>query len=100
VKLYGFYLSIAYIARRRHPYIESLPTLWYYEDQAHVLGVSVGEAWTAIPRVQRRLPGVETTEVEVHMATYSLFATDHQRQFAHRQYKSSFDHNGGWDRFR
>ena len=28
VKLYGFCLSIAYIARRRHPYIESLPTLW------------------------------------------------------------------------
>ena len=26
VKLYGFCLSIA---RRRHPYIESLPTLWY-----------------------------------------------------------------------
>jgi len=55
----------------------------------------VGEARRAIPRVQRRLPGVETTEVEVHMATYSLFATDHRRQVAHRQYKSSFDHNGG-----
>ena len=27
VKLYGFCLSIAYIARQRHPYIESLPTL-------------------------------------------------------------------------
>ena len=25
--------------------------------------------------MQRRLPGVETTEVEVHMATYSLFVT-------------------------
>ena len=25
-------------------------------------------------RVQRRLPGVETTEIEVHMATYSLIA--------------------------
>ena len=24
-------------------------------------------------RVQRRLPGVKTTEVEVHMATYSFF---------------------------
>ena len=35
-------------------------------------------------RVQRRLPGVETTEVETHMASYSLFATDHQRQAAHR----------------
>ena len=29
VKLYGFCLSIAYIARQRHPYIESLPTLWF-----------------------------------------------------------------------
>ena len=37
--------------------------------------VSVGEAYRAIARVQRRLPGVETTEVQVHMATYSLFAT-------------------------
>ena len=35
-------------------------------------------------RVQRWLPGVETTEVETHMASYSLFATDHQRQAAHR----------------
>ena len=33
-----------------------------------------------IARVQRRLPGVETTEVEAHMATYCLFATNHQRQ--------------------
>ena len=41
----------------------------------------------AIARVQRQLPGVETTEVEAHMVTYSLFATDHQRQAAHRQYK-------------
>ena len=41
----------------------------------------------AIAGVQRRLPGVEMTEVEVHMASYSLFATDHQRQVAHRQYK-------------
>jgi len=30
--------------------------------------------------VQRQLPGVEGTEVEVHMAAYSLFATDHQQQ--------------------
>ena len=29
---------------------------------------------------------VETTEVEAHMATYSLFAADHQQQVAHRQY--------------
>ena len=28
-------------------------------------------------REQRRLPGVQMTEVEVHMATYSLSATDH-----------------------
>ena len=28
-------------------------------------------------REQRRLSGVQMTEVEVHMATYSLFATDH-----------------------
>ena len=28
VKLLGFWLSIAYIAYRCHPYIESLPTLW------------------------------------------------------------------------
>ena len=34
-----------------------------------------------------QLPGVETTEVEAHVATYSLFATDHQRQVSHRQYK-------------
>ena len=27
------------------------------------------------------------TEFEVHKATYSLVATDHQRQVAHRQYK-------------
>ena len=40
-----------------------------------------------IARVQRRLPGVETTEVEGHMATYCLFSTNHQRQVAHRQYK-------------
>ena len=41
----------------------------------------------AIARVQHRLPGVETTEVEAQMASYSLFATDRQRQAAHRQYK-------------
>ena len=37
--------------------------------------------------MQRRLPGVETTQVEAHVATYCLFATNHQRQVAHRQYK-------------
>ena len=35
------------------------------------------------------------TEVEVHMETYSLFATDHRRQVAHRQYKSDHDRDGG-----
>ena len=40
----------------------------------------------SIARVQCWLPGVETTEVEANMATYSLFATDHQRQVVHRQY--------------
>ena len=38
-------------------------------------------------KVQHWLPGVEMTEVKVHMATYSLFATDHRRQVAHRQHK-------------
>ena len=33
------------------------------------------------------------TEVEAHMATYWLFATNHQWQLAHRQY--NFDHDGG-----
>ena len=47
----------------------------------------VGDHEGLIARVQRRLPGVETTEVEAHMATYCLFATNHQRQVAHRQYK-------------
>ena len=46
----------------------------------------VGEACRAIARVQPQLPGVET-DVEAHMATYSLFSTNHQRQVAHRQYK-------------
>ena len=56
-------------------------------NRAHVLGVSVGEAQRAFVRVQRRLHGI-TTEAEVHMATYSLFAcTDHRRQVAHRQYE-------------
>ena len=30
VKLHGFCLSIAYIARRRHPYIQSLPDSLIY----------------------------------------------------------------------
>ena len=33
---------------------------------------------TASLRVQRRLPGVEMTEVEAHMASYSLFAIFHE----------------------
>ena len=43
--------------------------------------------WSLKARVECRLPGVETTEVKVHMATYSLFATDYRRLVAHRQYK-------------
>ena len=43
--------------------------------------------------VQHRLPAVETTEVEAHMATYCSFASNHQWQVAHRQY--NFDHDGG-----
>ena len=53
----------------------------------------------AIARVQRQLPGVEMTEVEAHMASYSLFATDHQRQAAHR-HGANFDHEGSSGRFR
>ena len=41
---------------------------------------SVGDREGLLPRVQRRLPGVEATEVEAHMATFCLFATNHQRQ--------------------
>ena len=37
--------------------------------------------------MQRWLPGVKTTEVEPHMATYCLFAINHQQQVTHRQYK-------------
>ena len=37
VKLYGFCLSIAYIARQRHPYIESLPTLWYLGPKVYII---------------------------------------------------------------
>ena len=40
--------------------------------------------WWVIARVQRRLPGVETTEVEAHMATYCLFATNHERPYKFR----------------
>ena len=49
----------------------------------------VGEAWRAlqhIARVKCRLPRAEMTEVEVHLGTYSLFATDHRQQVAHREY--------------
>ena len=35
----------------------------------------VGDREGLIARVQRRLPGVETTQVEAHMATYCFFAT-------------------------
>ena len=57
-------------------------------NRAHALRVSVGEARRAFARVQRRFIDGITTEAEVHMATYSLFAwTDHRWQVAHRQYK-------------
>ena len=55
----------------------------------------MGDREGLLPRVQRRLPGVEATEVEAHMATYCLFATNHQRQLAHRQPQYNFDHDGG-----
>jgi len=66
----------------------------------------VGEARWVKPessvetRVHHRLPGSELRRlnVEVHMPTYSLFATDHWQQVANRQY--DFDHDGGWGRFR
>ena len=45
--------------------------------------------------VHRRLPGSELRRltVEVHMPTYSLFATDHRQQVTNRPY--DFDHDGG-----
>ena len=46
-----------------------------------------------LPESSAGYPGVETTEVEARMATYCLFATNHQRQLADRQY--NFDHDGG-----
>ena len=51
------------------------------------------------PRVQHQLPGVEKTEVEVHMATYSLFAIDHRWQVAYTDSKK-FDDDGGRSCFR
>ena len=45
-QLYGFCLSIAYlIARRRHPYIESLPTLWLRPGswKKHFFGICTGK---------------------------------------------------------
>ena len=44
-------------------------------------------------RVHRQLPGSELRQlnVEVHMPTYSLFATDHRQQVTNRQY--DFDHD-------
>ena len=43
-------------------------------NRAHALGVSVGEARRVFARVQGRFIHGITTEAEVHMATYSLFA--------------------------
>ena len=54
----------------------------------------VGDREGLLPEcMQPRLPRVEMTEVEAQMATYCLFATNHQRQLAHKQY--NFDHDGG-----
>ena len=49
-ELYGFCLSIAYIAVRRHPYIESLPTLMLNEGTCTRVVV--------VPRRQRLCPAV------------------------------------------
>ena len=43
-------------------------------NRAHALGVSVGEAQRPFSRVQHRFIHGITTEAEVHMANYSLFA--------------------------
>ena len=42
--------------------------------------------------MQRWLPGVETIEVEVHMATYTLFATDHGGQIRLPTGSTNIDH--------
>ena len=47
----------------------------------------VGDHEGLLPECSASLPGVEMTEIEAHMATYSLFATDHRWQVAHRQYE-------------
>ena len=51
VKLYGFCLSIAYVAHSYHPYIESLPTLWYYTSWHRNQGGN-GRAMTSPPPFQ------------------------------------------------
>ena len=58
----------------------------------------VGDHEGLIARVQRRLPGVETTEVEAHMATYCLFATNHQRQVAPQAVQISITTVVKWSR--
>ena len=45
-------------------------------------------------RVQCWLPGVETTEVEAHMATYCLFATIINGRLPTGS--TNFDHDGGY----
>ena len=55
----------------------------------------VGECEGLIARVQCQLPGVQTTQLEAHMATYCLFATNHQRQVATGSTNFDSDHNGG-----
>ena len=66
-----------------------------YKNQAHALEW----LWKAIARVQRRFLGIEMTEVESHMASYSLFAI----QIINSRLptgSTNFDHDGGWSRFR
>ena len=53
----------------------------------------VGDHEGLLSECSASLPGVEMTEIEAHMATYSLFATDHRWQVAHRQYR--FNHDSG-----
>ena len=65
-------------------------------NRAHALGVSVGEARRAFARVQRQLNGI-TTEAEVHMAGYSLFACTMPVQIINGRLPTSstnFDYNG------
>ena len=57
----------------------------------HALG---GWLWRAFARVQCWLPGVETTEVEAHMASNRLFATIIDSRLPTGS--TNFDHDGGY----